>query len=80
MNIYIPVKHATLLLRQSSSLRQDPHRPGTSQGSQHRTRQVCVSNPQDKRNLLCEHKVIMNNHKPREALQHTQRWNISQIK
>lgn len=40
---------------------QAQHKPG----SQHVTRQVCVSNPQDKRNLLCEHQVIMNNHKPR---------------
>lgn len=48
--------------------------------AQHMTRQVCVSNPQDKKNLLWTQDTIINSHKPREALQHTQRWNISQIK
>lgn len=64
----------TLLLRQSSSLRQDPHRPSTSPRlAAHDKAGTCKQAPGQKEPALgTQDIIIMNNHKPREALQHTE--------
>lgn len=59
--------------RQSSSLREDPHRPSTSPGLTAQDKAgVCNQPTGQKEPALWTQDIIMNNHKPREALQHTE--------